>query len=101
MNEAQAGEIVTVVKNYIARKVEESAVVLGAEIASLQKRLARIEDRPQLRYLGVWKAGTAYAESSCVTFDGSIWIAREATILKPGDGNSAWQLAVKRGRDGK
>ena len=101
MNEAQAGEIVKVIKDYVGRKVEERAAVLSAEIAELEKRVTRVEDRPELKYAGVWRANTAYAEHAAVTHDGSIWIAREATILEPGDGSSSWTLAVKKGRDAK
>jgi hypothetical protein len=35
-------------------------------------------------------------------FGGSIWhCAEPSTITKPGQGNPAWKLAAKHGRDGK
>jgi integrin beta 3 len=52
-------------------------------------------------YRGVYAAGTSYAKGDAVTFGGSLWIAREATSAKPGDGATAWQLAVKAGREGR
>lgn len=52
-------------------------------------------------YRGVYAAGTSYVKGDAVTYGGSLWIAREATGAKPGDGATAWQLAVKAGRDGK
>jgi hypothetical protein len=36
-----------------------------------------------------------------VTHEGSGWIAQRATNAKPGTPNSGFQLAIKRGRDGK
>lgn len=50
---------------------------------------------------GVWEA-KAYDVGDCVTWDGSMWIAKAtATDLdKPGE-SSTWRLAVKRGRNGK
>jgi len=52
-------------------------------------------------YRGVYVAGTGYAKGDAVTFGGSVWIAREATADKPGDGVTKWQLAVKAGREGR
>jgi hypothetical protein len=99
--EALADEAVTSIKSYIARQLVETAARLGAEISKVEQRLARVENRPELRYFGVWKAGTVYAEHTAVTHDGSIWIAREATSIRPGDGSGAWTLAVKKGRDAR
>jgi len=52
-------------------------------------------------YRGVYVAATKYVKGDSVTFGGSLWIAREATEAKPGDGATAWQLAVKAGREGR
>ncbi len=51
-------------------------------------------------YRGVYVAGKAYEQGDQVTFAGSSWIARADTAEKPGDGATAWQLAVKAGRTG-
>lgn len=50
---------------------------------------------------GVFKEGNDYVTGDGVSWAGSFWIAREATTAKPGDGSTAWRLAVKRGRDGR
>lgn len=98
------------------------AEVLGPVFESILKRFARIEahaaeterrsaQRVQrleermaaasgLRYLGVHDAGEAYESGDAVTHGGSLWIAKERTSAKPG-ADSTWQLAVKRGKDGK
>lgn len=56
------------------------------------------------RYREVWKEGERYVAGDCVTWGGSMWIARTETTAKPGlptDSSRAWVLAVKRGGDGK
>jgi hypothetical protein len=53
-------------------------------------------------YRGVFKAGEVYGLGDAVTWAGSLWICgADATTDKPGEGSDAWQLAVKKGRDGK
>lgn len=55
-------------------------------------------------YRGIWQDGQTYEKGDSVTWAGAQWIAREATTAKPdehGTGARAWQLSVKRGRDGK
>lgn len=56
---------------------------------------------PGFVYRGVYAAGTSYDKGDAVTFGGSLWIARSVTAEKPGDGATAWRLAVKAGRDGR
>jgi integrin beta 3 len=51
---------------------------------------------------GVFKSETPYVAGDGVTWGGSWWIAQaDTTGQKPGDGATAWRLAVKAGRDGK
>lgn len=65
-------------------------------------RVALMESRSNaLEYRGVWEPGCEYHRNSCVTHDGSMWIALESTTAKPGDAPSSWRLAVKKGRPGK
>jgi hypothetical protein len=99
--EALADEAVKSIKSYIARQLAETVARLGAEISKVEQRLVQVESRPQLEYRGVWRANTAYAKHAAVTHAGSLWICLEATTLKPGDGSSPWQLAVKRGQDAR
>ena len=54
---------------------------------------------PGLSYRGVWKEGE-YLVGDSVTYAASQWIALEQTSEKPGEGKS-WQLAVRKGRDGR
>ena len=51
-------------------------------------------------YRGVFQPGHEYDRGDSVTLDGSCWVALKDTSAKPGDDDS-WQLAVKRGRNGR
>lgn len=55
---------------------------------------------PTMIYRGIYTAGQQYVRGDVVTWGGSSWTCREDTTDKPGD-SPAWQLAVKRGRDGR
>lgn len=50
-------------------------------------------------YKEIYREGTQYNKSDCVTFGGSIYIALKDTSSKPGSGNGDWRLAVKAGRN--
>ena len=52
-------------------------------------------------YRGLFQAGRKYAEGDSVTYGGSLWIAKRETNQSPGNDSADWQLAAKRGRDGK
>ena len=74
---------------------------VGAAIAELEGRIAALEARPVLRYHGAWCKGVGYSEGACVSHDGSLWIARRETDRKPGEVDSGFTLAVKRGANGR
>jgi hypothetical protein len=51
---------------------------------------------------GVFSDGERYLSGHGVSYGGSFWIAaKDDAQGKPGDRNSDWRLAVKKGRDGK
>jgi hypothetical protein len=52
-------------------------------------------------YRGVYQAGQEYELGDMISFGGSVWIAKANTSEKPGEGPTAWTLAIKRGRDGR
>jgi hypothetical protein len=51
--------------------------------------------------IGVYQPEHAYERGDGVTYAGSFWFAQTDTTKRPGDNNSDWRLAVKKGRDGK
>lgn len=74
---------------------------LGPILADIDKRIAAAEAKPMLRYLGVWDHAKVYQIGDFVTDDGSLFHCMDSNInVRPGSGQT-WQLAVKRGRDGK
>lgn len=94
-------EVATLMKEFVARKLaplEKRIAELEATNVRLQ---AEIEQR-NFSYAGVWREGKVYGVGSFVTHSGSLWhsnIFHNKT--RPGDGNVAWTLSVKSGRDGK
>jgi hypothetical protein len=89
--EAIADGIVPAVKEYV-----------DAAVGALDRRLFALENKvgEGLEYFGVHEHAKSYRVNAAVTYDGSIWISRRETTQRPGDGND-WQLAVKRGKDGR
>lgn len=59
---------------------------------------------PATIYRGVYQHGKSYERGDSVTFGSSQWIAMADTAARPGGAEAesrAWQLAVKKGADGK
>ena len=57
---------------------------------------------PFQKYQGTYQAGRTYVAGDTVTAAGALWhCAAPTTAARPGDGVSGWQLAVKRGADGR
>ncbi len=60
---------------------------------------------PTMLYRGIYAADAAYEPGDTVTWAGSLWHCQRATRGDtpdaPGDGDRAWRLVAKRGRDGR
>ena len=65
----------------------------------LVKQIEKLENSP-LEYTGLHEQGKGYKKNQFVTCNGSLWACLKPTHQRPGD-TSDWQLAVKRGKDGK
>ena len=78
---------------------------VDAALKPLQERIAELERNltkaVQLPYRGVYRQGDHYARGEFVTWGGSMWCANRAANGTPGEGNSDWVLAVKRGADAR
>ncbi len=70
-----------------------------AHVKALKKRVAELEARPVLRYVGTWDRVRNYEPGEICTDGGSAWICQQETNSRPGT-TDRWQLMVKRGRDG-
>lgn len=74
----------------------------GKKLDALSARIVELE-AGGIHYCGVYqRSGVTYRKGSLVTADGSGWIAlREAKEGEAPGASSAWQLAIKRGKDGR
>jgi hypothetical protein len=66
------------------------------KIAKLKREIEDLK-RSRVKYCGVFEYGTLYHEGSMVTRGGSIWYATKETREAPGEGQTSWTLAVKKG----
>jgi hypothetical protein len=82
---------------------ELTAKAIKDATAPLEARIKEIEERPAgLDYKGTYRRDYNYAKNAGVTHSGSLWVAlKDKPTKEPGEVNSGWQLAVKKGRDGK
>ncbi len=76
------------------RSFKIKAALTGGRVMEKQVSMPVLVDK------GVYKSDESYVPGDVTTWDGSMWIAREATQDKPGTSDS-WRLSVKRGRDGR
>ena len=108
LNQRLAGALVdestTMIRLMAASKYEmldAIAECLAKAIGPLMKRVSTLEAQiEQRKYVGVWDQGTAYLQHNMVSYDGSVWFAKANTGSKPGT-DGTWQLAVKKGRNGR
>lgn len=64
-------------------------------MAEVNMRLDLLEHK-NLRYEGVYEAGTAYTKGAVCTYRGTIWYCKESHATgAPGKPNSGWQMMVK------
>lgn len=73
------------------------------ENATLNARIAELESAPRgLAYKGVWQRAAEYKRHDAVTWGGSVWCCVvDLARSQPDTDVRSWQLAVKRGTDGK
>lgn len=88
--------------------IEEFDVVQGDDLRTFTFRWSgagRTRERafsvPAQIYRGVFEQGRTYAQGDVVTKGGAEWHANRVTTDIPGDGQTAWTLCVKPGREGK
>jgi hypothetical protein len=86
----------------LAKGVDVVVTPLVTRLAQLEKRVHDLEAAPRgVSYAGTWTDTATYAKDVAVTCAGSLWIARSAnTSRRPGTAD-CWQLACKKGADGK
>lgn len=96
------GAVVVEVRHVDDLSADFAALDERIEIAkSLAREIGQAPAPAALPYQGVWKPGQTYSPGQFVTRGGSMWHCRNATEEPPGSGGENWELAVKRGKDGK
>jgi hypothetical protein len=100
------GAITDAIKTLVPRassgnsRLEDQVKALSASLAASNARIKALESRPPgLTYRGVFETGTLYQKHEGVTSSGSLWVCLEGTSERPP--SPKWQLAAKRGADGK
>jgi hypothetical protein len=75
---------------------------IAAAVAPVVQRLDALEAKQAAwRYCGVWQRDEKYVIGNSVTENGSVWIAkRDSQGQRPGT-TDHFQLAVRKGADGK
>lgn len=84
----------------ISVEIQEDGRTLEVTCESNGQRFVKTARISSMLYRGVYQAERAYERGDCVTFGGSVFVALEDTKSKP-ESDKTWQLAVKRGRDGR
>jgi hypothetical protein len=85
----------------ILRTIKTARDQAYAKCDALELRLAALEGKPSVKYVGTYVPDRAYSPGDACTDHGSLWICRTATSTRPGGDPFAWTLAAKRGRDGR
>ena len=77
---------------------EAIAAVMDTILAvpKLLRRIEELEQRPEVKHVGVWKEGKAYRVNNLVTDKGGMWICRRATKTARPAQTKNWELVVKR-----
>jgi hypothetical protein len=95
--EVLAKEIADLIRVHVATATKP----LRDRIEVLELRNVEVEKQAaEFRYRGVWQPSEQYCRNNFVTHDGSVWICLHDGAGKPGQCLD-WQLAVRKGRDGK
>ena len=98
-------DVVEVISPVVKERLTEAMAETFLYMKTLESRVIELENatkEPSISYCGVWTEGE-YEKNSAVTHVGSLWIAKRKTRSKPQPdaAEGDWQLAVRRGRDGK
>jgi len=96
--EAMIGAVVPPIREYVVKAMTP----IADRLATLQQKIKELEERPTISYEKTFSVDKVYKPGNLTTHQGSLWHANvETRGVTPGDGNVAWTLIVKRGRDGK
>jgi hypothetical protein len=81
--------------------LSEDGRILTLSLENDDLRVTHELQLPVMIYRGVFKEGQTYLQGDTVTFGGCLWHCNAETTEKPLEGRGSWQLAARKGRDGK
>jgi hypothetical protein len=100
-DEPMTTKVMPALLEWITNKIEQAvAQAIAKALAPALTRIDVLEKRPG-DFQGVWSPDSTYGKNDAVQFDGGFWVARQTTRERPGDGCTAWRLAVHRGKQGR
>ncbi|MEP7308209.1 MAG: hypothetical protein ABJA98_22115 [Acidobacteriota bacterium] len=81
--------------NVFAQSINAKNIERNEKIAALETKVAELETRTAVDYVGIWLEKYSYRKGQIVTHKGTIWFCRvDYTMEKPGT-STDWQLMVK------
>jgi hypothetical protein len=89
------------VQSIVADVVMPYLLTYRHRIDVLEAHLKELAAKPHVKYTGVYQTGKTYGPGDAATHAGSLWICKTDDAGEPGKDFVGWQLAVKRGRDGR
>jgi hypothetical protein len=78
-----------------AIKVEREKGQTAVDIRALREEIAALKEA-QITFAGMWNPNRSYPKNALALFRGGLWLSKEVTAAKPGDG-IGWQLVTKAG----
>jgi hypothetical protein len=97
VSQKQLDKMLVVIGRWCGQQIGEA---LRDAVRPLQARLAELE-ATKFEYLGVWREGLQARPNQTAMRGGSLWICVKETDRAPGEPDSGWKLATKRGRDAR
>lgn len=88
---------ISIIASSLAPVIKELLKMRDDRIAALEARVVELEQRPELKWAGIFDPMRAYAAGSLVTRSGSLWLATALTAQQPGS-SADWKLICKQGR---
>lgn len=101
MTPEELSEFMRAIGSFTHDRIQLAVEPLKKQIKNLSDRVEDLE-ASGIKYCGVWQRANEYKRGDVATHEGSMFVAVANPRLGEMPGQSLnWQLAVKRGRDGK
>lgn len=96
---ALAKAVAPPIREFVEGTVADAAEALDRKLTDLKGRVMGVEERPHMRYRGIFDLTTRYEPGDVTTRHGVLWHADRATVGEvPGNGPTAWKMMNKSQR---